>query len=262
MESQFTEGHSVAVNDPYEFYTEDPVVARDIYEDHGVVIIPTGLPDGVIDGAVEFMLGDFGERLDGRKQDAWKRNRYVKEIALWPDVIGFLHQLYGRAVIPFQTLNFIKPTRQLSHADEIHFSSYPHGLMCGVWIALEDINPDAGPLMFYPGSHKLPFLSIHDLGLPPRESSLLEYEDAIARTITHQGFGPKKTLGTIKKGEAIIWASNLIHGGSLPVDNTLTRLSQVTHYFFEGAEKYYTPLLSDPKNGKWTLRNIEALEIR
>jgi hypothetical protein len=63
-------------------------------------------------------------------------------------------------------------------------------------------------------------------------------------------------------GEAIIWASNLIHGGSLPVDNNLTRLSQVTHYFFEGAEKYYTPLLSDPKNGKWTLRNVDALEIR
>lgn len=235
---------------------------REIYEESGVVIFDSGIEEGVIDGTVDFMVADFGQQLRGRKQDAWKRSRYVKDIALAPAVLEMLVQLYGRSPIPFQTLNFMMPTAQNSHSDEIHFSSFPHGLMCGVWIALEDINPDAGPLMFYPGSHKLPFLSIHDLGLPPRESSLLEYEDAIARTITHQGFGPKKTLGTIKKGEAIIWASNLIHGGSLPVDNTLTRLSQVTHYFFEGAEKYYTPLLSDPKNGKWTLRNVDALEIR
>ena len=66
----------------------------------------------------------------------------------------------------------------------------------------------------------------------------------------------------IKKGEAIIWASNLIHGGSLPQNPALTRMSQVTHFFFEGAEFYYTPLLSDPVNGKWTKRDVEALRIR
>lgn len=245
-----------------DLYADSPELAREIYEEHGAVVVQSGLSEGVIDGAVEFMISDFGDKLSGRKQDAWKRSRYVKEVAMAPAILETLVQLYGREPIPFQTLNFMKPTSQLPHSDEIHFSSYPHGLMCGVWIALEDIHEDAGPLVFYPGSHKLPFLSIQSLGLPPRESSLLEYEDAVSRMITHEGFGPARTLGTIKKGEAIIWASNLIHGGSLPQNPALTRMSQVTHFFFEGAEFYYTPLLSDPANGKWTKRDVEALRIR
>lgn len=245
-----------------DLYVDNPESAREIYEEHGAIVINSGISEGVLDGAAEFMLADFGDRLDGRKQDAWKRSRYIKEIALAPTVLEVLVQLYGRDPIPFQTLNFMMPTRQNVHSDSQHFSSYPHGLMCGVWIALEDIHEDAGPLVFYPGSHKLPFLSIQSLGLPPREASLLEYEDAVARMITHQGFGPARTLGTIKKGEAIIWASNLLHGGSVPRNPALTRMSQVTHFFFKGAEFYYTPLLSDPANEKWVKRDVAALEIK
>jgi ectoine hydroxylase-related dioxygenase (phytanoyl-CoA dioxygenase family) len=30
--------------------------------------------------------------------------------------------------------------------------------MCGVWVALEDMSEGAGPLEYYPGSHKWPIL--------------------------------------------------------------------------------------------------------
>ena len=235
---------------------------REAYEENGVVIFDSGIELAVIDGAVDFMVDDFGDKISGRKQDAWRRSRYVKEIALAPAVLDMLVQLYGRDPIPFQTLNFMMPTKQQNHADEAHFSSMPHGLMCGVWIALEDIHEDAGPLVFYPGTHKLPFLSVQSLGLPPREASLLEYEDAIARMITHEGFGPNRTFGTIKKGQAIIWASNLVHGGSLPLNPALTRMSQVTHYFFKGAEYYYTPILSDVAKGRIVYRDVASVEIK
>ena len=49
------------------------------------------------------------------------------------------------------------------HSDAIHFNSDPPGFMCGVWVALEDIDMDNGPLVYYPGSHKLP--EVHDGGL-------------------------------------------------------------------------------------------------
>ncbi len=39
----------------------------------------------------------------------------------------------------------------------VHFNSIPQRFMCGVWVAMEDIAPDNGPLHYYPGSHKLPF---------------------------------------------------------------------------------------------------------
>ena len=38
----------------------------------------------------------------------------------------------------------------------------------------------------------------------------------------------------LEPGQALIWAANLFHGGSPIVDTTRTRLSQVTHYYFEG----------------------------
>lgn len=236
--------------------------AREFYDENGYLIIDTGIPDHILDGAVEFMRADFGEKPSGRKQDAWRRSQWVKQIALNPNILETLVQLYGREPLPFQTLNFMMPTRQPAHSDEQHFSSMPHGLMCGVWVALEDIHPDAGPLVYYPKSHKLPFLSVQSLGLPPRESSLLEYEDAISRLMTHEGFSANRQHGTIKKGQAIIWASNLVHGGSLPLNPALTRMSQVTHYFFKGAEYYYTPILSDVAKGRIVYRDVASVEIK
>ena len=52
---------------------------------------------------------------------------------------------------------------------------------------------------------------------------------------------------TLRKGEALIWSSNLLHGGSPQRDPSLTRWSQVTHYFFEGC-RYWKPL--DSRDGQ------------
>jgi hypothetical protein len=56
-----------------------------------------------------------------------------------------------------------------------------------------------------------------------------------------------------KKGEAVIWAANLLHAGSRQRDPNVTRWSQVTHYFFENC-CYITPLQSDIFVGKLRLR--------
>jgi len=58
-----------------------------------------------------------------------------------------------------------------------------------------------------------------------------------------------------KKGQALIWAANLMHGGTRQLDNQRTRWSQVTHYFFENCA-YYTPMLSDPFYGKIDFRAL------
>jgi hypothetical protein len=45
------------------------------------------------------------------------------------------------------------------------------------------------------------------------------------------------------KGQALIWAANLLHGGSVQHDPARTRWSQVTHYYFRDCI-YYTPAFS------------------
>lgn len=98
----------------------------------------------------------IGER---RIQDAWTFDTDVRAIAVNQTVIDLLSKLYGRLAFPFQTLNFPVGTQQDAHTDFVHFSSLPERFMCGVWLALEDIDADAGPLFYYPGSHRWPAMS-------------------------------------------------------------------------------------------------------
>jgi ectoine hydroxylase-related dioxygenase (phytanoyl-CoA dioxygenase family) len=57
-------------------------------------------------------------------------------------VLGLLGVLYGREPRPFQTLNFKVGTQQRPHSDQVDFNTEPPGLMCGVWVAMEDIDED------------------------------------------------------------------------------------------------------------------------
>lgn len=215
---------------------------------------------------------DVAYRDNNRIQDAWRINPHVKAIARAPKTLAILTELYGRQPLPFQTLNFPKGTEQAPHADAIHFNSMPATFMCGVWVPLEDIDMENGPLVYYPGSHKYPEVTIDDL--MPREKSAIRrlvakllrrpapefdvaqvypfYQQYVEQLIEREKLEPR--FATVKKGQALIWSSNILHGGWFQKDKTRSRHSQVTHYFFEGC-KYYTPLLSRGKQIVW--RNPE-----
>lgn len=194
-----------------------------------------------------------------RRQDAWCVSKEVKALACHPKILEVLQFLYGRAPIPFQTLNFLNGTQQPLHSDAVHFSSIPARFMCGVWIALEDITEDNGPLMYAEGSHKLGERELYDICEWPKDiggplgSNYARYEDYI-RAIVQTGNFPLRRL-ICKKGTALIWAANLLHGGTPIKDPKSTRYSQVTHYFFENCI-YQTPVYSNPALGQLFLRDI------
>jgi hypothetical protein len=172
-----------------------------------------------------------------RVQDYWRHNTSVRKIACHPNILATLQLIYQRPVIPFQTLNFPVGTEQAAHSDTIHFNSIPERWMCGVWVALEDIDHDNGPLFYFPGSHRLPIFNMHDFGLSPQDYSGLEesyplYERIVADMLDASGF--KRVELSLKKGQALLWEANLFHGGGEIHDRDRTRLSQVTHYYFEG----------------------------
>ncbi len=62
-----------------------------------------------------------------------------------------------------------------------------------------------------------------------------------------------------RRGQAIIWSANLLHGGDTHKNPNRTRWSQVTHYYFEGCA-YHTPMLSGPYTGRIFFR--EPVDIR
>lgn len=187
-----------------------------------------------------------------RVQDAWQFNPGVRRIACNTGLLALLSKLYGRRAFPFQTLNFPVGTQQSVHTDSVHFSSIPERFMCGVWVALEDIDQDAGPLVYYPTSHRWPIYVNEHLGVSsPANSSpgdnYRQYDELWQAEIEAAGVAGVQLCA--KKGEALIWAANLLHGGSRHVDPERTRWSQVTHYYFDDCA-YYVPLLSDPALGK------------
>src|SRR5204863_8143515 len=76
----------------------------------------------------------------------------------------------------------------------------------------------------------------------------LDYEEHVARLIVQRKMEPR--FGVMRKGQALIWAANLLHGGAPQRDRNRSRHSQVTHYFFEGC-RYYTPILSRGEKIAW-----------
>jgi hypothetical protein len=154
-------------------------------------------------------------------------------------------------------LNFPVGTQQAFHSDSVHFSSIPERFMCGIWVALEDIGEGAGPLEYYPGSHKWPIVYNEQLGIRMSDSSMdvsqAVYHDVWTALVEKRGIAPHYFRA--RAGDALIWAANLLHGGSRQRDPNLTRWSQVTHYFFENC-CYIAPMLSDVPIGKLEMRRL------
>jgi len=59
-------------------------------------------------------------------------------------------------------------THQPFHADSVHFRSVPERFMCGVWVALEEIDDDNGPLEHFAGPHRLPIYVNEHIGACPQ----------------------------------------------------------------------------------------------
>jgi hypothetical protein len=192
-----------------------------------------------------------------RIQDAWRFDDDVRSIAANPSVLKLLSKLYGRRAFPFQTLNFPVGTKQPVHTDIVHFSSIPERFMCGVWLAMEDIHPDSGPLCYVPGSHQWPTMSNILVGRrgwkQKLDSAQSPYQSAWASLIAEHQAPVEEFIA--RKGQAFIWCANLLHGGSVRRDPSRTRWSQVTHYYFDDCV-YYSPAYSDEALGRLAIRKI------
>jgi hypothetical protein len=248
-------------------------VAMDLHErGFGVIDFPDDRLDERIERIKSYLASSWDVDLNdphtiknsgrmNRVQDAWIYNEDIRAIASNAKVLELLGKLYGRRPFAFQTLNFPVGTQQHLHSDSIHFSCIPERFMCGVWLALEDVHPDAGPLTYLPGSHKWPILSNAAIGRrgSGAERSLAQapFEAAWKALVENSGIQPETFLA--RKGQALIWAANLLHGGSVQHDPKRTRWSQVTHYYFNDCI-YYTPAYSDEPLGLLDLRTIVDLE--
>lgn len=171
-----------------------------------------------------------------------KRSKIINNTCHDKRILDLLSLILGKEVVPFQTLNFVKGSGQRAHSDSIHMTTYPLGYLIAVWIALEDIHENSGPLFYYPGSHKLPYLLNDDFGNISTawmlgKKNYNDYEDVIEELINQKQMQAKVFLP--KKGDMLVWHANLLHGGTIIKDPSLTRQSMVIHYYAKGVIKYH-----------------------
>jgi ectoine hydroxylase-related dioxygenase (phytanoyl-CoA dioxygenase family) len=253
-------------------FTEEEIVLAKKFNNDGYVVLDLELNDSLID-----MLKEDIKKSDKHQEnfyhysdsprvfEAWKHSEPVRYLANHPKIISVLEFLYNRKALPFQTINFIKGSNQPIHSDAIHFHSIPYNWVAAAWIALEDMDEENGTLVYCPKSHKLPIFDFKSLNLSPTKygeqaENYKKYEEFIEQVISSNNFEKKPFIA--KKGQVLIWSANLLHGGLKIRDPSRTRWSQAIHYYFEGCEKYYAPMFSDPFNGKYAEKNLSEKNIR
>jgi len=208
---------------------------------------------------MERLLGDkkVAFNFTGRKiMDAFRHSEVAdKEFFRHPDMLNLLNFIMGRKVLPFQTINFFQGSEQRAHSDSFHMTTEPQGYLIATWTALEEVHSQNGPLFYFPGSHRLKFVSAEDFPsgntrwkLGPERNK--RYEDKIEDTIKGNNLQPQAFHA--KPGDVLIWHANLLHGGSPILKPDSTRRSMVAHYFCEGVICYHEvtqrPAILDPSN--------------
>ena len=181
-------------------------------------------------------------------------------LSLTPELMQFLRVVFDGAPCATQSLTFYRGSQQPIHIDYPYVraqSKLAH--LAATWIPLEDISPDAGPLAYYPGSHKVDVSGFFDWGdgsivLEPDSSrDPTQFADYLYQRMREKGVEP--VVYCPRKGDALIWHGNLAHEGTKIRDNRLTRMSYVTHY--TSLDAYPLSFLKPGAPGKGGVINAE-----
>lgn len=185
-----------------------------------------------------------GDPFPGRWLNPHRKVGEFCRVAKHPELLRWLRLLFEREPKVLQTITSHKGSQQPEHSDSIHMTTYPLGYLAAAWIAFEDIHPDSGPLVYYPGSHRWPYLFSHDVAISEDEfqregyrTYQAKYEPKIRELIAEHGVPPAYFLA--RRGDVLIWHANLVHGGSPRHNLAHSRRAMVTHYFGQGAFVYH-----------------------
>ena len=177
----------------------------------------------------------FREVPDDARLQPYKLNDLFLESSLIQEIVLDLHlsqvlrELHEGSPLVCNSLTFEYGSQQPCHFDTFFMPPPVENKLVASWVALEDVNSDNGPLIYYPGSHKIPPYIFEDGTLVRTDKERPLCEKYIYDEIEKRKFKPIEFHA--KKGDVLIWHAQLFHGGEQIKNNDLTRKSFVTHYF-------------------------------
>jgi phytanoyl-CoA hydroxylase len=243
------------------YITQDQAKLLTKWITDGYVILPGAIPEATLEKAeadldraykgempgLRFAIHGLSQNCDWTPEALTKPAKALdlhwfssaaRELIFSAKLLEFMHLIFERRVLATQTLGFWRGSAQDAHQDSAYVNYSLPMQFAASWIALEDVNPGAGELFYYVGSHRLPEFFyggkfkgaeeakrvVPDIDLThdyPRHIELIRMEAAGA------GLGTDRFLA--KRGDVLIWSGDLAHGGGA-ISATMSRKSVVTHY--------------------------------
>lgn len=217
-----------------DFVQKGFVVMEDMVDEDLVDAVNIEIDDAVAKGYQGYKPGT-SQRLEHlhttypHMRKLWLDKRYRRIVDL----------IFGVQARPCQTLTYLFGSQQDIHQDLIHLTPFPAGYMCGTWIALQDVVSNSGELVVYPGSHRDRRVYLRDTGCAKVNGDWTEFKAKVVPIWTDIAARYEPLIYRPKKGTVLIWHENLLHAGSVRLDQSLERRSVVIHSFADGAVAYY-----------------------
>jgi phytanoyl-CoA hydroxylase len=161
--------------------------------------------------------------------DLFLESNLVRDLVLSDQLEPILRALLQGTPMICNTLNFTYGSQQDFHTDSLYMPAPVDLNLIATWIALEDCDPDAGPLQYYPGSHSIPPFRFSHGGLNANVNEMKDYSAYMKSAVESRGLKPERFCA--RKGDVLIWHSQLYHGGSSIKNMQKSRKSLVTHYW-------------------------------
>jgi phytanoyl-CoA hydroxylase len=228
----------------------------------GYVILPKAVPEDLMAPALADLEGAYNGKFPDMRFDIhgigrsvpWAaesqvspakaldihwHSEAVRKAMFAPAILDFLHLIFERRALASQTLGFWRGSQQNGHQDSAYVCYSMPMQFAASWIALEDVKEGAGELFYHVGSHRVGEYRFHNRFKGVAEAKRLGFADAnteaqIGQHVERlakqaQGLGLRTERFLAKRGDALIWAADLVHGGST-ISKSQTRKSLVTHY--------------------------------
>jgi ectoine hydroxylase-related dioxygenase (phytanoyl-CoA dioxygenase family) len=182
--------------------------------------------------------------------DMYGRSNNALNVLLAPQIKEFLSTVFSADPLLFQGLTFEKGSGQGLHQDTAYVVLDKPMELAATWIALEDISPESGELMYLDGSHKMPDWKFggNSKHYDPDQHDALEH-DEWSKNLIRKGeeLGFEKKIFRPNQGDVLIWSADLVHGGSPVGDKNLTRRSIVGHYCPVEVNPHYFSYMEERK---------------
>lgn len=202
------------------------------------MILPKLLPDNLIDAYAEAYLAAGVYPRGWPEGTPYMHQKTIRDLCCYGPLVEVLDELVGEPVALHLNLTGWVSTERAYHQDMYLNPPTVGHRYAGVWMALEDVAPDAGPFQYIPGSHRWPALTRDDVFARlsgderadpdwPRftESWVVpHWEEQIAA----HGVGPESFMA--KRGDVLVWSSHLVHRGSVPSTPGKERRCLIAHY--------------------------------